>query len=235
MATIYLVRHGQASFGAEDYDALSELGCHQAQVLGEYFRDCDIRLDAAYCGDLKRQRDTARLALAAQPGEVPLTVDPRFNEVDNDAQIRHLLPDVVAHNPSIQALVDAGLSDSKHYQKVIEAVFNHWVSPACDNPDLQSWPDYSGAVRAALAEVIARQGSGKTLAIFTSGGTLATMVSQVLGLAGDHTYRFYEPVMNCSVTQLFYSGERVSLSYFNDCSYLRVYGARRGEDLTSYR
>ena len=64
MATIYLVRHGQASFGAEDYDALSELGCRQAQVLGEYFRDCDIRLDAAYCGDLKRQRDTARLALA---------------------------------------------------------------------------------------------------------------------------------------------------------------------------
>ena len=195
MATIYLVRHGQASFGAENYDELSELGCRQAQVLGEYFRDCGIHLDAAYSGDLQRQRKTARLALAAQPGEVPLTIDPRFNEVDNDAQIRHLLPQVVQGNPAIQALVDAGLTNSKHYQKVIEAVFNHWVSPACDSPELQSWADYSGAVRAALAEIIARQGSGKTLAIFASGGTLATMVSQVLGLEGEHAYGFYEPVL----------------------------------------
>jgi len=28
MGTLYLVRHGQASFGAADYDNLSELGLH---------------------------------------------------------------------------------------------------------------------------------------------------------------------------------------------------------------
>ncbi len=71
MATIYLIRHGQASFGAEDYDKLSELGCRQATVVGEYFRDCGVHFDAVYSGDLSRQRETARLAIASQTREVP--------------------------------------------------------------------------------------------------------------------------------------------------------------------
>ncbi len=79
------------------------------------------------------------------------------------------------------------------------------------------------------------QGGGKTVGIFTSGGTLATIVAQVLGLGGEKTYQFYEPVLNCSVTQLFYSRSRISLSYFNDCSFFRVLGGQRGEDLLTYR
>ena len=60
MATIYLFRHGQASFGAADYDRLSPLGERQATLLGHYLRDSGIVLDAAFSGDLLRQRQTAR-------------------------------------------------------------------------------------------------------------------------------------------------------------------------------
>ena len=208
MATIYLIRHGQASFGADDYDKLSDLGRRQAEVTGHYLRDHDIHIDAAYSGTLLRQRETAQLALASQPGEVPHHIDARFNEV---------------------------LRSSKDYQKVIDAVFNYWVSPECDEPEIQSWADYSGDVRSALTDVMREQGGGKTVAIFTSGGTIATAVSQVLGLDGTHAYKFYEPVFNCSVTQLFYSGDKVSLSYFNDRSFLQLMGRELGEELVSYR
>tara|TARA_R110000823_G_scaffold295738_3_gene415608 strand:+ start:63113 stop:63820 length:708 start_codon:yes stop_codon:yes gene_type:complete len=235
MATLYIVRHGQASFGAANYDKLSPLGRRQAQAVGEYFRDCGISLDAAYSGDLSRQRDTAELVLQLQPQEVPLQIDSRFNEIENDAQIKHLLPELIRHNPAVEQLVNKGLSDSKDYQKVIDAVFNYWVSPACESTQIQSWPDYCEAVRQALAAAMREQGAGKTTAIFTSGGTLATIVAQVLGLGGEQTYQFYEPVMNCSVTRLFYSGSRVSLSYFNDCSFLQVLGAQSNENLISYR
>ena len=90
MATIYLIRHGQASFGSDNYDKLSPLGCRQAQVTGEYLRDSGVVFDAVYSGDLERQRETARLATASQPGEVPHHIDPRFNEVRNDEQLEHL-------------------------------------------------------------------------------------------------------------------------------------------------
>ena len=235
MATIYLVRHGQASFGAENYDKLSELSCRQASVAGEYFRDNGIHFDAVYSGDLSRQRETARLAIAVQPTAVQHHIDPRFNEIQNEEQLRCLLPEVVKHNPKVAALMEKGLGASKDYQKVIDAVFNYWVSPACNDPRIQSWADFSGNVRQAMDDVMREQGSGKTIGIFTSGGTLATIVAQVLGLGAAQTYQLYEPIFNCSVTQLFYSGTKVSLSGFNDCSYLQVLGAQRGEKLLTYR
>lgn len=235
MATIYLIRHGQASFGAENYDELSDLGRRQAHVTGEYLRDCGIHLDAAYSGDLSRQRETCELALASQPNPVPHHIDARFNEIQNDEQIEHLLPEVVKTNPAIEALVEKGLTDSKDYQKVIDAVFNYWVSDACNEPAIQSWADYAGGARQALKDVMAAQGSGKTIGIFTSGGTLATLTAHVLGLPGEGTYQLYEPVVNCSITQLFYNSSKVSLSYYNDSSFLRVLGQQRGESLVTYR
>lgn len=235
MATIYVIRHGQASFGADNYDNLSELGRRQAARLGDHFRDCDVRIDAAYCGQLRRQRDTAELALAAQPGSVPLCADSRLDEVRNDEQIEAFLPRLMENDPALRSVVERGLTTSKDYQKVIAAVFSHWVSPECDANGIQTWQDYASGVRTALADIMQAQGSGKSVAIFTSGGTIATLVAHVVGARDCDVYQFYEPVFNCSITQLFYSGDRVSLSCFNDCSYLRVLGQQRGESLVTYR
>ena len=114
-------------------------------------------------------------------------------------------------------------------------MFDFWVSDECKCPDIQSWHDYSTGVQDALSDVVKSQGSGKTVAVFTSGGTIATIVAQVLGLSGKQTYPFYEPMFNCAVTQLFYNQERISLSYFNDRSFLQVLGRLNQEDLITYR
>ena len=235
MASIYIIRHGQASFGAKDYDKLSALGCRQAEVLGEYLGGCGIYFDAIYSGDLKRQRKTAELAMAKQANKFTHHVDARFNEICNEEQFDVLLPYIVKNNPAVQALVDTGLTDSKDYQKVLKAVFNYWVSLSCTQIGIQSWVDFSQNVRDALGGIIQAEGRGKTIGLFTSGGTIATIVAQVLGLGSEHTYSFYEPVVNCSITQLFYSGERVSLSRFNDHSFLDVLGFQNSESLVTYR
>lgn len=235
MASIYLVRHGQASFGAENYDELSQLGRLQAKLTGEYLARTGVTFDAAYCGTLMRQKDTALGALAAQPGDVPLTVDERLDEVRNDEHLEHLLPRILEARPDIQALVDQGLDSSKRFQKVIEAVFNYWVSPEGNVPGIQTWQEYSSGVHGMLRDIVTKEGAGKTTAVFTSGGTIAVFVAAVLGVPGSGTYQFYEPVFNCSVTQLFYNAERVSLSYFNDCSFLRELSVERGERLVTYR
>jgi broad specificity phosphatase PhoE len=235
MASIYVIRHGQASFGEDNYDKLSDLGCRQAEVLGEYLRDCGIAFDATYSGDLQRQRKTAELATASQAQSSTHTIDARFNEIKNEEQFEDLVPRVLKIDPGLQALVDKGLRSSKNYQKVLKVIFNYWVSPACPDSGIQSWADYSGNVQTALHDVIAAQGSGRTIGLFTSGGTIATIVAHVLGLSSEHVYSFYEPVINCSVTRLFYSGDRLSLSYFNDHSFLDVLGVQKGERLLTYR
>ena len=235
MASIYVIRHGQASFGEDNYDKLSDLGCRQAVVLGEYLRDCGIQFDATYSGDLQRQRKTAELATASQPRPSTHTIDARFNEIKNEEQFEDLVPRVLEIDPGLRALVDLDLHTSKNYQKVLKVIFNYWVSPACADSGIQSWADFSGKVHAALHDIIAAQGSGKTIGLFTSGGTIATIVAHVLGLSSKHVYNFYEPIINCSVTQLFYSGDRISMSYFNDHSFLDVLGVQKGERLLTYR
>ena len=235
MASIYLIRHGQASFGSDNYDELSELGRHQATLTGEYLDRVGIHFDSAYCGTLKRQRDTGSLALASQPNAVDLKGDARLDEVRNDEHLEYLLPKVIAERPEIGEIVEQGLNSSKRFQKVIEAVFNYWVSPECDDPNIQSWEEYSSGVHSMLRDIITNEGGGKNVAVFTSGGTIATFVAAVVGVPGSQTYQFYEPVFNCSITQLFYSSSRVSLSYFNDCSFLRQLSVERDEKLVTYR
>ena len=46
MSVLYLVRHGQASFGRENYDRLSKRGVEQARIVGDYFIRTGLRFDA---------------------------------------------------------------------------------------------------------------------------------------------------------------------------------------------
>ncbi|MBI3905277.1 MAG: histidine phosphatase family protein, partial [Pseudomonas fluorescens] len=63
MGSIYLIRHGQASFGADDYDVLSPTGIRQAEILGRHLAELGISFDRCLAGDLRRQQHTANSAL----------------------------------------------------------------------------------------------------------------------------------------------------------------------------
>ncbi len=235
MASIYLIRHGQASFGSENYDQLSPLGLRQADLTGEFLSQIGVQFDAAYAGRLSRQQETGERVLASQAAPCALVEDVRFNEVDNDAQVKALLPGLCEQDEGLAEIVAKGLSSSKDYQKVIDAVFNAWVSPSCPELETESWAHYRDNVEAAVRDIMVTVGSGKTTAVFTSGGTIATAVGLVVGVAADGFYQFYEPVMNCSITRLFYSRSRVSLSNFNDVGHLQLLGAQLKEQLVTYR
>jgi broad specificity phosphatase PhoE len=89
-----------------------------------------------------------------------------------------------------------------------------------DIASLKSWASFSGGVRSALADVMQSAGSGKTVAVFTSGGPVGVSVQTALDApdlkAADLNWR----VHNCSVTRFTFSGDRVSLDAFNDTAHL---------------
>lgn len=231
MSSIYLIRHGQASFGTDNYDRLSTLGQRQAQVLGEYLQQVGISFDAVISGDLERQRDTASIATGRQPERV----DDRFNEVDNEAQFEAYVPLLLSRHPELEELMERAPTHSRSYQLVLRRVFHHWVTTEEEHPGVQTWASYSGRARAALDKVMADYGRGVTLGLFTSGGTIATLVHQIVGLPGTGAYQFFEPMINCSITHLVYNEEQVALQYYNDHSFFKVLGHQLGEELVSYR
>ena len=76
MGSIYLIRHGQASFGAENYDVLSPLGFQQSAALGDYLDQMGIRFDRCVSGELNRQQDTARATLQQMSSRVESQLPP---------------------------------------------------------------------------------------------------------------------------------------------------------------
>lgn len=235
MANLLIIRHGQASFGAENYDQLSPLGQRQADLTGEFLRLTGTRLSAAYSGDLSRQRETGQRVLDQLEGAPELVIDPRFNEVQTDEQIEVMMPLLVNRDARFADLVAAMDTDTKSFQKIIESVFNYWVSPDCDVSGIQSWGDYHGGVVSAFEGAMASAVSGSDTAIFTSGGTIATIVGHVLKLTSDRVYEFYEPVFNCSITRIIFNSRKCSLSTFNDVGHLHLMSAQLKERLVTYR
>ena len=235
MADLLIIRHGQASFGADNYDQLSTLGQRQADLTGEFLSQSGVHFSAAFSGDLSRQRETGERILAQLEDAPSLVIDPRLNEVQTDEQMAVMTPLLCEQDPRFATLMADMNKDSKSFQKIIETVFNYWVSPNCQVAGIQSWQDYSAGVVSAFEAARASAESGSTSAIFTSGGTIATLVGHVLGLSADRVDEFYEPVFNCSITRLIFNSRKCSLSTFNDVSHLQLMGAQRGERLVTYR
>ena len=235
MADLLIIRHGQASFGADNYDQLSTLGQRQADLTGEFLSQSGVHFSAAFSGDLSRQRETGERILAQLEGSPSLVIDPRLNEVQTDEQMAVMTPLLCEQDPRFATLMADMNKDSKSFQKIIETVFNYWVSPNCQVAGIQSWQEYSAGVVSAFEAARASAESGSTSAIFTSGGTIATIVGHVLGLSADRVYEFYEPVFNCSITRLIFNSRKCSLSTFNDVSHLQLMCTQRGERLVSYR
>ena len=235
MANLLIILHGQASFGADNYDQLSPLGQRQADLTGEFLRQMGTRFSAAYSGDLSRQRETGQRVLDQLEDAPDLVIDPRFNEVQTDEQIDVMMPILIERAPRFADLVAAMDTDTKSFQKIIETVFNYWVSPECDVGGIQSWADYSGGVVSAFEGAMASAQSGTDTVVFTSGGTIATMVGHVLRLTSDRVYEFYEPVFNCSITRIIFNSRKCSLSTFNDVGHLHLMSAQLRERLVTYR
>jgi len=240
MSELLLIRHGQASFGSADYDALSQLGLRQAGLVGDYLVASGYRLDGIYCGTLKRQRQSAMAVIEryhAAGIELPARVeDAGFNELDNEAQIKYLAPRLSQTNDTINSLMASAQSSKKDFQKLLRLVFNEWLAGTVTDSRLQSWPQFKAEVLSALQSVLQAQGSGTTSAVFTSGGVIATLVAHVMQMPDSSVYSVFEPVINCSMTRLLFNSDRISLSSYNEYSYLEQLGIDAGHsDIISYR
>lgn len=216
MSILYLVRHGQGSFGTDNYDKLSPLGREQSLLLGAHFAEIGERIDHIYTGHLERQRETAQLfAEGLAAGDAPpITVDAAFAEYEGDLILRHY-----AATLNQEQLAELGypalLLDRRKFQLFLEQAARAWVEARIAADDLLSWTSFRGRIIAALERIMRAEGRGKTLVISTSGGVIGTIVAHVLGLSNHVGIELNWAVHNASITRLIYSESKVSLSMFN--------------------
>jgi broad specificity phosphatase PhoE len=222
VGNLYLIRHGQASFGAPDYDLLSAVGVRQARLLGGFLASTGIHLDRCLAGSLRRQQDTARHALAELPSPPPLLTDPRFNEFDAQGVIRALLPGLLPDEPQALEVMRAAAEHPVQFQRLFERLVALWLDGAEGCEPTEAWADFLARTGEALDAVVATAKAGENIAVFTSGGVIAALLHRHTGLAASEAFRLTWQIYNSSLSHLRFSGNDVTLASFNGHAHLQL-------------
>ncbi|HEY2056003.1 MAG TPA: histidine phosphatase family protein [Solirubrobacterales bacterium] len=214
MPTVLLVRHGQASFGSDDYDVLSEVGHRQAELVAASLAERGYRPTRLISGTLRRQRETAEAFVAN--GAPDLEIDPRWDEFDSEDVLHHHSEAAVR----LQGNPEGEAPTNRAFQAVLEPALAQWVDHAESSPADQTWPQFSSAGSAALADLSSQLTSGETAIVVTSGGTISALLGNLWGTPADLFSHLNRVLVNSSVTKLAVGSTGTNVISFNDHSHL---------------
>jgi len=234
MGTLYLVRHGQASFGAADYDQLSALGRQQSVRLGDYFRQKGLRFDTVLTGTLRRHQQTyaairegmeASFTVGPPHGEAapagsgaaheaasagtPL-LWPGLNEFDSEAVIATVHPHKL-EKPDTPELY-------RHHFRLLRDGLTQWMNGVVSPNGMPSYREFRLGVTSALDHI--RKNCEGNVLIVSSGGPIATAVGHVLGTTPETTIELNMRIRNSAITEFAFNPKRHSLVTFNTLPHL---------------
>ncbi len=210
MGVILLIRHGQASFGSDDYDVLSEQGHVQARHTGTVLAARGIEPARVIAGGLRRQRETAEGLLAGLGrADLPIAEDPRWNEYDQfgllglGPQVEEWPEDLAERNLVFQAALDQALAA--------------WVGGAVADGGGESHADFHGRATAALEEL--KTAKGTTLVV-SSGGVIALVAAHLMGVEPAHWPALNRTMVNASITKVITGRRGATLVSLNEHGHL---------------
>lgn len=215
MAEILVVRHGQASFGADNYDQLSDLGRRQGQVLGDTLRAMGWQPDRAITGSLARQKQTL--------AEMGFSVEPEEHSGWNEYDFHDLL-----HQRFGGRAPDAVITDRKTHFRALRETLGEWQRGGIPTAG-ESWTAFTDRVEAARRH--ATDTEAERVLVVSSGGVIARLVSATLQVPDPQMIALNLQIKNTSLTRFFSSGERFFLHEFNSVPHF--HDAKRAE-LMSY-
>ena len=214
MGTLYLVRHGQASFGEDDYDRLSPLGHRQAQRLGEYLRQRfereGVQIDTVLMGSLRRHRETWEgMAQGADWSHTP-EVWPGLNEYDSEALIEAIHPEPLA-KPDTPELY-------RHHFRLLREAIKAWMDDRSQPRGMPRYADFVAGIEAALDHV--RQNCPGNALIVAIGGPISTAVGRVLGTPPETTIELNLRIRNTALSEFAFTPKRHMLVTYNTLPHL---------------
>lgn len=230
---IYLVRHGQASFGAKDYDQLSQLGREQARLLGEWIRECGLKVSSIATGAQKRHRQSAAACSTACPAPAPESwlEDAGFNEFDHqEVLIRHC-PEF-ADPKALNRFLARADNPRRAFQQIFAGAMERWTGGRHDEEYTESFGAFRLRVTDALKLLAATAGAGRDIWLFTSGGAITAIVQGLLAIPDERVFEINWTLVNTGVTKLLHQPGRISLSYVNNHAHLE---RLRRPELITYR
>jgi broad specificity phosphatase PhoE len=212
MGQLYLVRHGQASLGAADYDQLSPLGQQQSLRLGEHWQAQGLRFDAVITGTMKRHAQTLAAIQHGMNTQHAAWPWPGLNEYDAEAIIRAIQPGQLAKPTTPEGY--------KQHFRLLRDGLAQWMAGVVSPQGMPSYTAFVQGVASALDHV--RQHHQGHVLIVSSGGPIATAVAQVLRTSPETSIELNMRMRNSAVTEFSFTPKRHSLVSFNSVPHLET-------------
>ena len=200
MSEIIFVRHGQASFGEEDYDKLSENGHKQAHLLGRKFKELSFKFDEIICGGMVRHRETLE-ELQKSIKLANVIVDPRLNEL-NYQQLEEAYCKIFHSSPP---------SNSQEYHAFFTKLITAWAENKLPNLD-ESYQNFCNRINGCVDEHIVK---AKNILMVSSGGPTSILANRALSLSHFGTAEILNFTMNSSYSVFKKINNRLTLLQYN--------------------
>ena len=230
MGTLTLVRHGQARTFEDGGGQLTPIGEEQARALGSYWCSRGLVFNEVYSGTLERQQRTAEIVgqcfIDSGQSWPRLQLTPGLNEYDGEGILDKLVPALAERDDDFPELLSAFERNrdtpdrNRYFQKMFEAVTAFWQTGTLEIEGVESWPSFSARAGRAIRRIISKPGSGRRIAVFTSGGVIGLAVQTTLDAPLKQALEINWRVRNCSLTDLIFNRERLSLDSFNSTPHL---------------
>jgi broad specificity phosphatase PhoE len=219
--TLLLVRHGQASFGSDDYDRLSELGHEQSRRLGVWLQDHGRRPARVIGGGMRRHRETWAAIAEAWAGTTDALPepehDPALAEFDHHAVISGFLADNPDH-PATRLLAGGQRPEPREVLDLLVASITRWSQGGAVGGG-ESWAGFRERAIAALQRIDANAGGGEVWVI-SSGGVISQLVRHALQAPDETAVRLNLSLRNSALTELKAHDGRWHLHSWNEVPHL---------------
>jgi len=216
---IHVVRHGQAAFGTEHYDRLTEIGFAQARLLGGYFARRNVRFDAVFTGTLRRQAETAQGIFEGYPepgARPPQETFPALDEYKPEAVMMAFTGSFPAPAPAAARRDPVVVRE--HFRVLREALLA-WAEDRTQPEGMPVWQAFQDGAVAALIEARRRFPDGNVL-IVSSGGPIAAIVAAALNAPPAAAVELNLRIRNSSLTEFASTPRRHHLVSFNGLPHL---------------
>ena len=216
MGTLYLVRHGQASLGADNYDQLSHLGLRQSVRLGEYFARTGLKFSTVMTGTLQRHAQTwagieqGMGVTASSATAIRAIAKPSLNEYDSHALVNSVQS--TAHTQP------KGAADVMAYFRLLREGLSLWMQGAIQPEGMPSYTAFASGITDVLDEL--RQHHDGHVLIVSSGGPISIAVGHILGATPEARIALNLQIRNSAVTELRLTHKHHSLVTFNTLPHL---------------
>ena len=221
MTIIHLVRHGQASFGKEDYDNLSEIGLKQAFLLGQYFKTLNLKFDKIFVGTLKRQIQTYKQIIKSYN----ISIEHESTSLLNEYDVKSVLMGFV----NGRSLTKDELHDKKIHFKLLRNAVAAWSENNISHNVNETWNEFDERAQKFLK--IINNTKPKSILVVSSGGTISMILKQILSLPSSQFVNFHFQIFNSSYSQIKINDFGMSLSLFNSIAHL---DHQKNSDLITY-